>query len=71
MEANPPTWSYLRRCLESRCVDGGIHIFNSLLDLELFSVKLVFELINGAFKFNNLNIFFKNLRWLYFVGGVD
>ena len=57
MEANPPTWSYLRRCLESRCVDGGIHIFNSLLDLELFSVKLVFELINGAFKFNNLNIF--------------
>ena len=51
----------MNRCvggiLESRGVDGGIHIFNSLLDLELFSVELVFELINGAFKFNNLNIF--------------
>jgi len=39
--------------LESGGMDGGIHIFYGLLDLELLGIKFVFKFINGTFKFNN------------------
>ena len=40
--------------LESRCVDGVIHVLDSLLDLELLGVQLVLELVNGGFKLADL-----------------
>ena len=43
--------------LESGGVDGGVHVFNSLFDLEFFSVKFVFKFVNGSFEFNDLRNF--------------
>ena len=34
--------------LQGRSVDGVIHILDSLLDLELLGVELVFEFIDGG-----------------------
>ena len=41
--------------LEGGSVDSVIHILDSLLNLEFLGVQLVFELINGGFKFADLN----------------
>ena len=45
----------MRHFLEGRGVNGVIHILDSLLNLEFLGVQLVFELINGGFKFADLN----------------
>ena len=34
-------------------MDGVVHVFDGLLDLELLGVKLVFELIDGGFEFGD------------------
>ena len=34
--------------LESGSVDGVVHVFDGLLDLELLGVELVFEFIDGG-----------------------
>ena len=47
-------WLYVGT-LESRGVDGVVHVLDSLLDLELLGVELVFEFIDGAFEFADLN----------------
>ena len=71
--------------LESGGVDGGVHVFDSLFDLEFFSVKFVFKFVNGSFEFNNhllggfstlfsiLQFFFKGLNFfnvLLFLDGI-
>ena len=41
------------RFLQSGGVDGVVHVFDGLLDLELLGVKLVLELIDGGFEFGD------------------
>ena len=49
------SWLYVGT-LEGRGVDGVVHILDSLLDLELLGVELVFEFVNGAFEFADLKL---------------
>ena len=39
-------------------MNGVVHVLDSLFDLELLGVELVFELIDGGFKFADLKISF-------------
>jgi hypothetical protein len=64
------------RFLQSGGVDGVVHVFDGLLDLELLGVKLVFELIDGGFEFGDrldkeLNRSYKMIKSIYLFGVVS